>query len=160
MGTGGARSGAGRPARRPAESKYAKIDIRQMNIKQGSQLTVNWDGNVVTIRLTTTACGFGGVRRWFRSPCCGRRSAVLFIMGSELRCVKCSRVSYDSQRVNAAGRAEIKQSKFEAKLIDWRERPKYMRFKTYEKILSGIEECGLVQDMAFIAGMERMGIGL
>ncbi len=160
MGTGGARSGAGRPARRPAESNYSKIDIRQMNIKQEGLLTVRWDGYEVSLGLTTTACGFGGVRWWFRSPCCGRRASVLFIMGYELRCVKCSRVSYDSQRVNAAGRAEIKQSKFEAKLIDGCERPKYMRFKTYETILTGIEECELVQDMALIAGMERMGIGL
>lgn len=109
------------------------------------------------VRLTTTRCNYGGVRWWFACPCCHRRVAVLFIMGSALRCIKCGRVSYVSQRVDAITRVWRKQEKLEAKLIDGWEKPKRMRWKTLERLQAGINECEEQKDRALMAAMVRMG---
>ena len=90
------------------------------------QLTVNYgftrygehEEVSLPIWLNTTSCNYGGVRRWFSCPCCGRRAAVLYIMGSRLRCNLCGRFSYTTQRIDATSRIWAKQAKLEAKLID------------------------------------------
>ncbi len=112
------------------------------------------------VRLATTPCNYGGVRWWFRCPCCNRRVAVLFIMGVMLRCVTCGRVSYASQRVDATSRAWMKQAKLEANLIDGWDKPKRMRWKTLERLQAGIEACEMQKDIGLARMMARMGIAL
>lgn len=133
-----------------------------------SQLTVSYGWRrydereevSLPVRLNTTPCNYGGVRWWFLCPCCNRRVAVLFIMGVMLRCVKCGRVSYASQRVDATSRAWTKQAKLEAKLIDGWEKPKRMRWKTYARLQAGIDECEMQKDVGLFKAMARMGIVL
>lgn len=156
MGAGGARCGAGRPAYRPADGDYPKLDIRRMGIKQGNQLAIKWGGSEQTIRLISTPCNYGGVRWWFSCPCCNRRAAVLFIMGVVLRCATCSRMSYKSQRVGVVDRAWNKQWKLEAKLIDGWQKPKSMRWATFERLQAGIEECERQKDIALLMAMARL----
>ena len=109
------------------------------------------------IWLTSTPCNYGGVRWWYRCPCCQRRAAVLFIMGGALRCATCGRVSYASQRGDAMDRAWIKQRKLEAKLIGGWQKPKRMRWKTLERLQAGINECERRKDIALMIAMARMG---
>jgi hypothetical protein len=109
------------------------------------------------IGLTTTPCNFGGVRWWFRCPCCNRRAALLYISGRALRCTTCGRYSYASQRGDTISRAWIKQAKLEAKLIDGWQKPKRMRWKTFERLQAGIDECEQQKDFALMAAMERLG---
>jgi len=198
MGTGGWRYGAGRPAYRPAESSYRKLDIRRMVrtncIKPNNWFGLQWrndkgeqtasvtckvnseaDGLTVTYRwknsyetewqpvdkhiwLTSTACNYGGMRWWYSCPCCQRRAAVLYIMGGALRCAKCGRVSYASQRGDAMDRAWIKQRKLEAKLIDGWQKPKRMRWKTVERLRGKINDCERRKDAALVMAMARFGI--
>ena len=48
--------------------------MRQLKLSGTKCLQV--DG--ISIDIVTTPCHFGGVRRWFLCPCCGRRCAVLY----------------------------------------------------------------------------------
>lgn len=50
-----------------------------------------------TVRLTRTACHFGGGRFWFICPVCGRRCAKLYHAGAGFRCRRCQRRPYRSQ---------------------------------------------------------------
>lgn len=196
MGTGGSRSGSGRPAYRSAERSYRSLDIRKI-VKAGcikpsnrfgwawwnddgekvasvsckvneqaDGLTVDysWENSCGTewqpvkkhIWLTFTPCNYGGVRWWFSCPCCQRRSAVLFIMGGALRCAMCGRVSYASQRGDGIQRTWIKQSKLEARLISSWQKPKRMRWKTYERLRAGIAECELRRNYAALGALARI----
>ena len=111
----------------------------------------------LSIGLTSTPCNYGGVRWWFRCPYCQRRAAVLFIMGSALRCATCSRMSYASQRGDAINRTWIKQQKLEAKLIKGWQKPKRMRLKTYERLRAGIIECEIQREDALYLAAARLG---
>ncbi len=107
--------------------------------------------------LAATACNYGGARWWFNCPCCNRRAAVLYIMGGALRCTKCGRLSYASQRGDAMDRAWIKQHKIEAKLIDSWQKPKRMRWKTYERLQEKIKACERRKDDALMMAMVQLG---
>ena len=107
--------------------------------------------------LTSTACNYGGVRWLFSCPCCQRRAAVLYIMGGTLRCARCGRVSYASQRGDAMDRAWIKQRKIEAKLTDGWQKPKRMRWKTFKRLQERISECERQKDNALMVAMMRLG---
>jgi hypothetical protein len=109
------------------------------------------------IWLISTPCNYGGVRWWFSCPCCQRRAAVLYIMGGALRCARCGRVSYASQRGDVVDRAWIKQRKLEARLINGWDKPKRMRWETLHRLQAGIE-CERRKDTALISMMARLGI--
>ncbi len=55
-------------------------------------------------RLTVTPCNFGGVRFWFRCPCCLNRVGCLYLAHSEIfGCRRCNGLAYDSQSENRSG---------------------------------------------------------
>ena len=111
----------------------------------------------IYVWLDTTPCNYGGVRWWFRCPCCSRRAAALYITGCRLRCIRCGRFSYASQRGDAMDRAWIKQRKIEAKLIDGWDKPKGMHWKTYDRLHDEILECERKKDIALMKAMARFG---
>jgi hypothetical protein len=59
--------------------------------------------HMTTLSLESTACNYGGLRWWFRAPCCGRRVRVLYInLKTDIanmtpQCRGCQRVHYPSQ---------------------------------------------------------------
>ena len=108
------------------------------------------------ICLTSTLCNYGGKRWWFKCPCCPRRAAVLYIMGGWLRCAKCGRLSYASQRGNVTDRAWIRQRKLESKLRDYGQKPKRMRWGTFTCLREKISECERLKNNAFIMAMIRL----
>jgi hypothetical protein len=60
------------------------------------------------IELTRTACRFGGHRVWLRCPlasnnqACGRRVAVLYLLGDLFGCRTCHRLTYASRNVSGS----------------------------------------------------------
>lgn len=107
--------------------------------------------------LDATACNYGGTRQWFRCPACHRRAAALYVAGNNLRCQKCARLSYATQRCDAVSRAWIKQRKIEAKLLDGWGRPKRMHRTTYVRLIEKLSECERRKDAALLRTMARMG---
>lgn len=70
------------------------------------------------IHLTTTSCNYGSKRYWFICPLsknnlhCGRRSAVLYVIGKYFGCRKCAEVSYASQVQKRSPRYKLYQYTF------------------------------------------------
>jgi hypothetical protein len=92
---------------------------------------------VVPFRYTQTR--FGGRRRWFACPACGKACRVLF--GVPFRCRRCHGLHYSSQYQTAGGRAATRLQALRARLggsADLREpfptRPKHMHCKTYARL--------------------------
>src|SRR5215469_1867462 len=58
-----------------------------------------WFSRELSVRLTWTACNYGGQRPWFVCPAsgCGRRVAVLYGNGI-FACRHCFQLAYESQR--------------------------------------------------------------
>lgn len=144
--------------------QVASVMCRVDGEAHGLTVTYNWKNSRDTkwqpvdirICLTSTLCNYGGKRWWFKCPCCSRRAAVLYIMEGSLRCAKCGRVSYASQRGNVTDRAWIRQRKLEAKLGDYGQKPKRMRWETFTYLREKISECERQKDSAFIMAMIRL----
>lgn len=112
------------------------------------------------VRISETACHFGGTRPWFQCPRCGRRVGVLFLRGSNFVCRHCGRVAYASQSDDPIGRGWREQHRLEAKLDEnWR-RPKHMHHKTRERLVSRIIELEQRRDDALAAFMVRRFPGM
>ena len=174
MGTGGSRSGAGRPAMHVKSEHCRRIDVRRWHregqLRAGRAGTWQWtdaetgerlasigyrsDGGSVTLsysidgrplaqtlRLTHSACNFGGARPWFICPIRGERVAVLFLRAGRFACRHCQRISYASQSDDACARTWRKQAKAETKLGPNWERPKGMHDSTRERLLSIVWDC-------------------
>lgn len=189
MGTGGSRSGAGRPAMHVKAEHCKRIDVRRWHregILAGRQLgswqwtdaqtgerlaTIGYrsDGTSVAldylidgkdcsqrVRLSHSACHYGGARPWFICPIRGERVAVLYLRAGRFACRDCQRLTYASQSGDAIDRGWRRQQKIEAKLgADWT-RPKGMHRTTHERLMSIIWDCEEKRDAAlsrFLAGM-------
>jgi hypothetical protein len=57
------------------------------------------------VELGRTPCTFGGARRWFICPGCGRRCALLYCVGGLFRCRHCHDLAYCSTRHPLSERA-------------------------------------------------------
>lgn len=146
--------------------EVASVSCKVNYEANGLTVTYRWKNSYETewqpvdrhVWLTSTACNYGGARWWFRCPCCQRRAAVLYIMGGALRCTRCGRLSYSSQRGDAMDRTWIKQSKLEARLLKNWQKPKRMRQKTFERLRDKIFECEMQRDDALTVAMARLGM--
>ncbi|MDO8311734.1 MAG: hypothetical protein Q7T25_07325 [Sideroxyarcus sp.] len=116
-----------------------------------------WQAMNYPVRLSRTACHYGGERVWWLCPMegCGRRVAVLY-GGAMYACRHCHERAYQSQRESTEDRQARRNNKLRARL-GWKAgifnpaggRPKGMHWKTYlrlkdchdahaEQILGGI----------------------
>lgn len=110
------------------------------------------------VPILATGCTYGGRRRWFGCPGCGRRVAILYLRNLGFACRKCNRIAYASQSEDALGRAWRKQSKAEAKLGKNWQRPKGMHRKTRERLLATIWDCEERRDNALCEFAARLGL--
>ena len=101
-----------------------------------------------TIELEQTACRFGGNRLWFRCPemDCRRRALKLYVAG-EIKCRRCLRLSYASQRLSLCMRAIQNAQKIRlvlganGSLLDpVPDRPKGMRRGRYVALLTRLND--------------------
>ncbi len=108
------------------------------------------------VRLSHSACHYGGARPWFICPIRGERVAVLYLRAGRFACRHCQRLTYASQSDDAIGRGWRRQQKIEAKLGDNWKRPKGMHRKTHERLMAIIWACEDQREAAlsrFLAGL-------
>jgi hypothetical protein len=90
------------------------------------------------------AVPFGGWRRYFRCPGCGRRAMKLYGAGRHFRCRHCCRLAYASQREDRFDRALRRANNIRMRIggepgmlsARTRARPKGMHQRTYERLRS------------------------
>lgn len=89
-----------------------------------------------SVELERTPCRYGGTRPWFRCPWCSRRVALLYGLSSDgyFGCRLCLRLAYMSEAESRTDRILRKLHKLEANLGEDGEKPKWMRWRTFERI--------------------------
>lgn len=117
------------------------------------------------VPLRTTPQRFGGIRWWFECPRTGRRCTKLFLPlgGHQFWSRYAWRLGYASQREDAAGRAQRQARKISAALGDadhWMDgpppKPKWMRWRTYERRAARLAVYNDANDAAFVASAARL----
>ena len=69
------------------------------------------------VPLDWTSCTYGGYRAWFLCPDCGRRAALLYLVGpGNVSCRHCLNLDYDSQRESKEDRAIRRYNKIRRRL--------------------------------------------
>ena len=93
------------------------------------------------IALAWTPCRFGGRRAWFLCPNCSRRCAVVYGVHhlGGFSCRHCMNLGYDCEAEDAIGRFWRKQHKLEARLGADGEKPKWMRWQSYNRLCERID---------------------
>ncbi len=98
-----------------------------------------WQPVNQNIYFTTTTCNYGGIRKWFACPNCGRRVAVLCSDGPLFLCRHCYQLPYSSQNEGKIDRVFSKKHKLGAKIFEnydngygWLKK-KGMHWKTFER---------------------------
>jgi hypothetical protein len=96
-----------------------------------------WQEAQEILTFTETETRFGGRRRWFECPSCGRPCRVLY-RGERFLCRLCQGLRYASQYETAGGRARNRAQKLRtrlggsANLLEaFPTRPKHMQLRTY-----------------------------
>jgi len=136
--------------------KLAWIGVRGEFDRLTLSYRVNGESIRCTVPIIKTECGFGGSRPWFSCPRCFRRVAVLYLRAKNFACRHCHGLSYASQSVGACGQTWRKQRRIEARLdANWA-RPKYMRWRTYERLLRAILDCAEQRQAWFDVEMTRL----
>jgi hypothetical protein len=113
------------------------------------------------VRLARTPCTYGGTRVWFLCPRCARRVAILYMTHHLFACRHCGRLTYVSQRENAADRAARRADAIR-KRLGWPlgianpfgGKPKGMHWRTYQRLTNELFEW---QRVAFEGYSEQMG---
>ena len=97
------------------------------------------DGSA-TIRLTHTACNYGGTRPWFCCPRCKRRVAIVYLRGSWM-CRQCTGLLYECQLESDLHRMIRKARKLRIRLggpaaltAAFPLKPPRMHRRTYERL--------------------------
>jgi hypothetical protein len=94
------------------------------------------------VRFRETETRFGGRRRWFACPRCGKACRVLF-GGGRFLCRSCHGLQYQSQRESSWSRATSRAQKLRmrlhgsANLLEpFPARPKHMQHRTYRRLMA------------------------
>jgi hypothetical protein len=117
----------------------------------------DWQDMREVVRFRETDTRFGGRRRWFACPRCGRACRVLF-GGGRFLCRSCHGLQYQSQRESAWSRATSRAQKLRMRLRGsanlmepFPARPKHMQHRTYRRLraldsrLMGMSTAGLAE---------------
>ena len=93
------------------------------------------------VSLAWTSCAFGGRRPWFTCGC-GRRVAILYVVGELFECRHCCGLAYASQRESPQARAIIRAQKARMQLggnpscfEPLPGKPRGMHWRTYGRLL-------------------------
>ena len=115
----------------------------------------DWEDMSEVVRFRETDTRFGGRRRWFACPRCGRACRVLF-GGGRFLCRRCHGLQYKSQYEFGWSRATSRAQKIRTRLHGsanllepFPARPKHMQHRTYRRLraldarLMGVSTAGL-----------------
>lgn len=108
------------------------------------------------VRLTYTACHYGGTRVWFCCPACGRRVRKLYSVRGSWYCRNSLNVAYSTQSLDVIQRMHRRISKLENRLEENGAKPKGMHWKTYDRIMKKREDTQRRLDYAFCLAAERI----
>jgi hypothetical protein len=108
------------------------------------------------VRISLTACRYGGNRPWFSCLRCGRRVAVLYMRGGRFGCRICQRIAYSSQSDDLLDGLWRKQAKIEKRLGENWQRPKGMRQRTYDGLKDKLCELEGRREGEFAAYVSRL----
>jgi hypothetical protein len=121
-----------------------------------------WEKVEQIIPITRTPCNYGGSRKWFLCPRCGKRVAVLYGAGKYFFCRCCYQLTYDSCNSCDLQRILNKSYKLKEKIggepiLHSRipDRPKWMHRSTYIRIvdeiygLESLSEQGMIDKWGF-----------
>ncbi len=118
------------------------------------------------IRLAASELHLGGRRWWFICPVSGRRGAKLYLPpGATIFAGRqAHRLVYRSQRNNGLARSHSRQHRIYERLgahyVHFEQgpptRPKWMRQKTYERLLARLDAAERAHQVVFIAGAKRI----
>jgi hypothetical protein len=113
------------------------------------------------VRFTYTQTCFGGRRRWFECPGCGKACRVLF--GSPFRCRACHGLRYSSQYQSAVNTAIGRLQALRARLGGsgdhtgpFPPRPKHMQSKTYMRLRERDQQLWRRTTLGFASDLERL----
>jgi hypothetical protein len=130
----------------------------------------DWQSVRQRVPIRWTPCRFGGERPWFvcdvhaNGVYCGRRVAKLYGAGRLFACRNCYRLGYAIQRDRPMDRAHHRLRRLHRKLgADYDgpdgmppERPKWMRQRTYDRVVQQIEAGEDHLDVVFTLGAQRL----
>lgn len=117
------------------------------------------------VHLTRTPQRFGGFRWWFQCPYSGKRAVKLFLPlgGYRFWCREAYRLGYASQREDAKGRAQLQAERIYRRLGGnghWMDdpppKPKWMRWRTYDRQVARLEQNCARFDNAWSAGIGKL----
>ena len=98
-------------------------------------------GRVVNsgIPFASTACNYGGARRWLRCPRCKRRASVIYYQSRLIACRRCNRLAYPSQNRSAGDRSRCRVQSLRLRLggsanlsEPFPPKPRWMHWSTYD----------------------------
>jgi hypothetical protein len=124
-----------------------------------------WEDVREPVRLSWTACNFGGKRPWFICPGagCGRRVALLYGSGKYFLCRHCYDLVYQSQRENEMHRALRKAQSIRERLggsanmtKPFPEKPKGMHHETYWQLREEHDEAEMAQLVAMREWLDKL----
>ncbi len=124
------------------EDLKVRLDMRKLHLAGFTGLRL--DG--VLIPIVTTPCHFGGERRWFLCPRCGRRCQVIY---QGLICRKCTGARYELEALSPRDRAIVQAIRLRRRLgqrngnmsMPIPERPDGMAGATYARMRLRIMAC-------------------
>jgi hypothetical protein len=97
----------------------------------------------IPVRLLKCPCNYGGSRYWFGCPFCAKRVGVLYLRFKRFACRHCQQVAHTSQSEDSHARQWRKTAKLDARLGVGQQRPKGMRYTTYDRLHERLFECEL-----------------
>jgi hypothetical protein len=142
------------------------IGSATINVLSGKGMVVSYmlendsNGNMEevnkVVRLTQTACTFGGQRQWFLCPYCYRRVGVVVLCSSMVACRHCLNLTYSSQNENLSYRALRKRDKIGDRIginspFDVYDvtKPKGMHWKTFHRLRNDYEQADKLSEISF-----------
>jgi hypothetical protein len=129
-----------------------------------------WQSVHQSVPIRWTACPFGGERPWFLCDVhangvhCGRQVAKLYGAGRLFACRHCYHLGYEVQRGSPMDAAHRHLARLHRRLgadyngPDWipPQRPKWMRQRTYDRLMRRIEAGEERLDVVFTVGAQRI----
>ena len=126
-----------------AKTAKASVSFKLNTMNDHKHLEVkyvcNEDMMEYPITLEVTRPNYGGLRWWFRCPCCGERVADLYIKKRFFCCRKCNNLSYRSQQYSFYDRMRLMSDKYERIASENGLKKKWMHWNTYERLMDKVE---------------------
>jgi hypothetical protein len=130
----------------------------------------DWQPVNQRVPIRWTPCRFGGERPWFvcdvlaNGVHCGRQVAKLYLAGRLFACRQCYRLGYQVPRGGRMDRAHHRLARLHRRLganYDGPDgppppRPKWMRQRTYRRVVQQIENGEDHLNAVFVAGAQRL----